>query len=96
MESRSLQDDEKIDALESQLKEAKFISEDADTKYDEVCGVRTAILSACEWSACIRISPSYSQTTHRWLSDFLFTQQPLYCTPTSKCLSLGLLAHCFC
>ena len=28
--------DEKMDILESQLKEAKFISEDADHKYDEV------------------------------------------------------------
>ena len=36
LESRSLADDEKIDALESQLKEAKFIAEDADHKYDEV------------------------------------------------------------
>ena len=40
LESRSLADDEKIDSLESQLKEAKFISEDADIKYDEVCDSR--------------------------------------------------------
>lgn len=36
LESRSLADDERIDTLETQLKEAKFIAEDADRKYDEV------------------------------------------------------------
>lgn len=36
LESRSLADDERIEFLEAQLKEAKFISEDADRKYDEV------------------------------------------------------------
>ena len=36
MESRHLQDDERIDQLEEQLKTAKFMAEDADRKYDEV------------------------------------------------------------
>ena len=36
LESRSLADDERIEFLEAQLKEAKFITEDADHKYDEV------------------------------------------------------------
>ena len=36
LESRSLADDERITFLETQLKEAKYISEDADRKYDEV------------------------------------------------------------
>ena len=36
LESRSLADDERIDQLENQLKEAKYIAEDADRKYDEV------------------------------------------------------------
>merc|ERR1712241_516397 len=35
LESRSLTDDERIDALEAQLKECKFIAEDAERKYDE-------------------------------------------------------------
>lgn len=35
-EQKSLSDDERIDSLESQLKEAKYIAEDADRKYDEV------------------------------------------------------------
>ncbi|XP_071169389.1 tropomyosin isoform X7 [Mytilus edulis] len=35
LESRSVADDERIDALEQQLKEAKYIAEDADRKYDE-------------------------------------------------------------
>lgn len=45
LESRSLADDERIDALEEQLKEAKYIAEDADRKYDEVTA--TKILLAC-------------------------------------------------
>ena len=36
LESRSLADDERITFLETQLKEAKYIAEDADRKYDEV------------------------------------------------------------
>jgi len=35
LESRSLADDERITFLETQLKEAKYIAEDADRKYDE-------------------------------------------------------------
>ena len=37
LEGRSLADEEKMEFLETQLKEAKYISEDADSKYDEVC-----------------------------------------------------------
>lgn len=36
LESRSFADDERIDALEAQLKEARYIAEDTDRKYDEV------------------------------------------------------------
>ena len=36
LESRQMADDERMDSLESQLKEAKYIAEDADRKYDEV------------------------------------------------------------
>ena len=36
LESRSLAADENIDGLEAQLKEAKYIAEDAERKYDEV------------------------------------------------------------
>ena len=36
LESRSLADEEKMEFLETQLKEAKYITEDADSKYDEV------------------------------------------------------------
>uniref|UniRef100_A0A1I8FBT4 Tropomyosin n=1 Tax=Macrostomum lignano TaxID=282301 RepID=A0A1I8FBT4_9PLAT len=34
-ENRSIADDERINTLEEQLKEAKYIAEDADRKYDE-------------------------------------------------------------
>ena len=43
LESRSLADDERIDALEEQLKEAKYIAEDADRKYDEVTESATTL-----------------------------------------------------
>lgn len=36
LEIKSQVDDERIDALEKQLEEAKWIAEDADRKYDEV------------------------------------------------------------
>lgn len=36
LENRSLADEERMDALESQLKEARFLAEEADKKYDEV------------------------------------------------------------
>lgn len=36
LENRSVADDERIDQLEAQLKEAKYIAEDAERKYDEV------------------------------------------------------------
>jgi len=50
LESRSLQDDERITFLETQLKEAKYIAEDADRKYDEVLFLvhcRSSRLPAC-------------------------------------------------
>jgi len=46
LESRSLADDERITFLETQLKEAKYISEDADRKYDEVTNHQTAAWAA--------------------------------------------------
>lgn len=36
LENRSLADEERMDALENQLKEARFMAEEADKKYDEV------------------------------------------------------------
>lgn len=36
LENRSLTDEERMDALENQLKEARFLAEEADKKYDEV------------------------------------------------------------
>ncbi|VEL42118.1 unnamed protein product [Protopolystoma xenopodis] len=35
LETRSIADDERLSQLEDQLKEAKYIAEDADRKYDE-------------------------------------------------------------
>lgn len=36
LESRSLCDDERIDSLEKAVKDAKYVAEEADRKYDEV------------------------------------------------------------
>ncbi len=36
LESTTQMNDDRIDTLETQLKEARYISEDADRKYDEV------------------------------------------------------------
>merc|ERR1739842_276341 len=36
LENRSLLDEERMDALENQLKEARLLAEEADRKYDEV------------------------------------------------------------
>lgn len=36
LETRSFSDDSRISQLEEELKEAKWIAEDADRKYDEV------------------------------------------------------------
>nr|XP_018918067.1 PREDICTED: tropomyosin-2 isoform X7 [Bemisia tabaci] len=36
LENRSLADEERMDALENQLKEARFLAEEADKKYDEM------------------------------------------------------------
>ena len=48
LENRSLSDEERMDALENQLKEARFLAEEADRKYDEVlervlCSPRTHV-----------------------------------------------------
>lgn len=46
LENRSLSDEERMDALENQLKEARFLAEEADRKYDEVIHyVNDSILS---------------------------------------------------
>lgn len=36
LEHRSITDEERMDSLENQLKEARMMAEDADRKYDEV------------------------------------------------------------
>lgn len=46
LENRSLSDEERMDALENQLKEARFLAEEADRKYDEASDGRTERLGA--------------------------------------------------
>ena len=36
LENRSLSDEERMEALENKLKDARFLAEEADRKYDEV------------------------------------------------------------
>lgn len=45
LENRSLTDEERMDALENQLKEARFLAEEADKKYDEV--MRLCLITSC-------------------------------------------------
>jgi len=40
LENRSLTDEERMDSLENQLKEARFLAEEADRKYDEASSSR--------------------------------------------------------
>lgn len=44
LENRSQGDEEKLEFLEKQLEEAKWIAEDADRKYDEVTAQSTACI----------------------------------------------------
>ncbi len=39
LENRSISDEERMEALENQLKEARNMAEEADRKYDEVMNV---------------------------------------------------------
>ncbi|GBP06824.1 Tropomyosin-2 [Eumeta japonica] len=58
LENRSLADEERMDALENQLKEARFLAEEADKKYDEVfIGV------SCLWPSPLLSNPR-STITH--------------------------------
>lgn len=40
LENRAISDEERMDSLESQLKEARFLAEEADRKYDEVFNLK--------------------------------------------------------
>ena len=44
LENRSLSDEERMEALENQLKEARFLAEEADRKYDEGSANRRIVL----------------------------------------------------
>lgn len=52
LENRSLADEERMDALENQLKEARFLAEEADKKYDEVAMDKITWLWSCFWLLC--------------------------------------------
>ena len=52
LEARSLASDEKVSSLEEQLKEAKYIAEDADRKYEEVCSHHSPL------AQCLRVHHS--------------------------------------
>ena len=39
LENRTLQDEERMSALENQLKDARNLAEEADKKYDEVANL---------------------------------------------------------
>lgn len=47
LETRSFTDDSRISQLEEELKEAKWIAEDADRKFDEVQSVSMLLFRLC-------------------------------------------------
>lgn len=53
LENRSLSDEERMDALENQLKEARFLAEEADRKYDEVMEVACMPFSPLATLPCV-------------------------------------------
>ena len=62
LEARSLVDDDKVMELEEQLKEAKYIAEDADRKYDEVAPLplATCFASLSEPFSLLQFHSSHS------------------------------------
>ena len=52
LESRSLADDDRIDGLEKQVKDAKYVAEESDRKYDEV--IAREALSTTELNDIVR------------------------------------------
>lgn len=59
LENRSLADEERMDALENQLKEARFLAEEADKKYDEVQYDKPIIELLAKLSCSIAESSSF-------------------------------------
>jgi hypothetical protein len=60
LEHRSITDEERMDGLESQLKEARMMAEDADRKYDEVTNtglfsIRLFFIFNCMTSHCLAL-----------------------------------------
>lgn len=55
MENRSLQDEERANQVEEQLKEAQSLAEEADRKYDEVTRMRTPLSWSSKPAPLIRL-----------------------------------------
>lgn len=54
MENRSFQDEERANTVESQLKEAQMLAEEADRKYDEViCCACVCMLEYVRLCVCV-------------------------------------------
>ena len=68
LENRSLSDEERMEALENQLKEARFLAEEADRKYDEVS------FAEFVWDETRRIW--YQRKKHCGHADFCFEHFP--------------------
>lgn len=68
LEHRSITDEERMDALESQLKEARMMAEDADRKYDEVITRVLNCLNKCLVPSTLA-GPFVTLTVLTYLSD---------------------------
>jgi hypothetical protein len=65
LENRSLSDEERMDSLENQLKEARFLAEEADRKYDEASELLIPFPRHCLICMKIMTSPPSCTITFR-------------------------------
>ena len=79
LENRSLSDEERMEALENQLKDARFLAEEADRKYDEVILLISADrLSSAEYRLITAATPL--ETLCCWFFKLCCLYQPLFYT----------------
>jgi len=64
LENRSISDEEKMESLENQLKEARFLAEEADRKYDEVIWLPSVLHTPpfFHWAAHLTLTFSKSSS----------------------------------
>ncbi|KAL6732054.1 hypothetical protein Aduo_002856 [Ancylostoma duodenale] len=74
METRSQQDEERANFLETQVDEAKVIAEDADRKYEERTFTSQARPCSIEWCACVANWFDCIELENRWRIESTWTK----------------------